>query len=960
MVSAARPILEPGSMFATVTTIPTCPAAMRPRPVLRLLAAALVIGLLVACDESGPIAGGTPEEHIQKAQEHRGKGELRAGIIEVKNALQQDVRNVAARFLLGQLYLEMGDAAAAETELVRAAELGADPVDLMEPLGRARLAQGKYFEILDQPVLDVDAPPEIRASASVIRGNAYRGLGRIDEALIELRGAADLDPTNAGAFTGLARIAMEKDDLEQAERDLAGAMAAAPEDFDVLALKGDIEYAKKDYAASEATFQDLVDRRPDNLFPLIPLARAQIAGNRIDEAVANLEKALAVSPNHRSAQYLRALAAHQVKDYKTAGEFSKRVLGLDPNHLPSLMLAGSSSFAEGEFEQAARYLGSYLANVPDNDVARRIYGATLLKLGRGRDAVRTLEPLVDEETDDAELLAMIGAAAVQSRDFRRGRKYFERVAGLKPGDPEALVHLGTIRIGLGDADRGVRELEQAIALDPKLDRAAVTLFAAHLRERRFEQALTVAQGVQKASPDKALGFTMAGIALTSRRDYQAARAAFRKALDVEPGAEDASENLANLEMRGGNPDAAREALLATLEHRPDSVRLMLRLSAIEGGRKNWEESRAWVEKAIAADEGAVAPRVALARLHLREGNAELALDATRGFRQSHPDNPDLLTVVGQAQLLAGQPEDAAVTFRSLVRIEPESVDAHYLLATTYRTLGDGRRLRQEVEKILQIQPDHLPAKLTLVSLLIDQRETERAVPLLAEIKRASGETMRVLDLEGRLAISERRFEDALAILTRAKRKQAQPNRTRTLMLASAQWGAGRHDDALDTIEQWLAGIPDDHATRLTLGTRYLGLGRWEKARDHFAVVVEKVPDNWAARNNLAWTLMKMGETGQALIQAQKALELSEDSPEVMDTAGVVLLELGSVAAALDLLRRAADQRPDSGDILVHLANALVKNGEIDEARDVLNRVLAENLPLSDREEATALLEKVGR
>src|SRR3546814_3715040 len=47
------------------------------------------------------------------------QGDLRAAVIELKNALQRDPANAVARLLLGEVYLRLGDGAAAEKEIDR-------------------------------------------------------------------------------------------------------------------------------------------------------------------------------------------------------------------------------------------------------------------------------------------------------------------------------------------------------------------------------------------------------------------------------------------------------------------------------------------------------------------------------------------------------------------------------------------------------------------------------------------------------------------------------------------------------------------------------------------------------------------------------------------------------------------------------------------------------------------------
>ena len=91
------------------------PCAARPNRLL--LACVLSLGL-AAC------GGESSESLVNQAKASIAKGDAKAAVIQLKNAVAVDEKNAEARFQLGQLYLEAGDLAAAEKELRRAREAG--------------------------------------------------------------------------------------------------------------------------------------------------------------------------------------------------------------------------------------------------------------------------------------------------------------------------------------------------------------------------------------------------------------------------------------------------------------------------------------------------------------------------------------------------------------------------------------------------------------------------------------------------------------------------------------------------------------------------------------------------------------------------------------------------------------------------------------------------------------------
>ncbi len=115
-------------------------------PMGRILACFMVVAIAMG---GGPALAITSEQFVERADQQRQKGNLRAAIIELKNALQKNRNNAAARVLLGRVYVDAGDGASAEKELSRAETLGVPRTDLAKWLGEAWLLQGQFQKVLD-------------------------------------------------------------------------------------------------------------------------------------------------------------------------------------------------------------------------------------------------------------------------------------------------------------------------------------------------------------------------------------------------------------------------------------------------------------------------------------------------------------------------------------------------------------------------------------------------------------------------------------------------------------------------------------------------------------------------------------------------------------------------------------------------------------------------------------------
>ena len=112
-----------------------------------LLLALLAVPVLSGCNPDGNL---TAQERIQRAKDFENKGDLKASVIELKNALQKSPDDAQARWLLGLIYLKQNQGSDAETQLGRAVQLGINPDSIRIPLARAWLMKGDYDNVLNK------------------------------------------------------------------------------------------------------------------------------------------------------------------------------------------------------------------------------------------------------------------------------------------------------------------------------------------------------------------------------------------------------------------------------------------------------------------------------------------------------------------------------------------------------------------------------------------------------------------------------------------------------------------------------------------------------------------------------------------------------------------------------------------------------------------------------------------
>ncbi|HQT25546.1 MAG TPA: tetratricopeptide repeat protein, partial [Burkholderiales bacterium] len=167
-----------------------------------ILSAALISAVVL-----GGCSRETSQEYFNDAQRYHAKGDNKSAVIELKNALQKDPNNGDARFLLGEIYSETGDYAAAEDELQMAMQYEKYRKKVQIELGNVYLGRGEFQKIIDNLKIDAGMDAQTKAEVLAIRGNAYMGLGKTDEASTAFAESLKTSPGFQDALLGEARIA---------------------------------------------------------------------------------------------------------------------------------------------------------------------------------------------------------------------------------------------------------------------------------------------------------------------------------------------------------------------------------------------------------------------------------------------------------------------------------------------------------------------------------------------------------------------------------------------------------------------------------------------------------------------------------------------------------------------------------------------------------------------------------
>jgi putative PEP-CTERM system TPR-repeat lipoprotein len=894
----------------------------------------------------------SPEQYMQEAKAFQVKHNYKSAIIQLKNVLAQQPDNGEARFLLGKIYNETGESSFAEIELRRAQKQQYEPVQVLAALGAALAGKGEYKKALDELTAFQKEHGELPPELLSLQGNIRLALGSPDAAS-SFEAALKQSPGYADAHLGLARVAVVAGKVDKALHDIDLAIEQSPNSVEAWLFNGDVLRNKSASDASgeaEKAYRRAAEINPNDAPPRLRLADFYSVTGKFDAAQSEINAVRTTDQKNLEALYQQAVLALRERKYADADEVIQQVLKVAPEHMKSVLVAGTTAYYLGKTELADKHLTSYLKRFPGDVYARKLLAANLLHANQPAQALDVVSPLLSR-AGDAQTLAIAGNAARRSNELAKANEYLTKAVALAPENAALRTELGITHLAAEDTQQGISDLESAARLAGSAPKADVILISTYLRRRDYDKALAAITLLEKKLPNNPATFNLRGIALLGKERAEEARTSFEKALALQPGYFSAANNLAAVELRNKNFDAARGYLQTFLKKNPANVEAMLALAEIAVLAGDDKEKLSWLEKAAKAVPTAIQPRVLLALYHADRKDLQKALTIAHEVQSAHPDNAVALNLLASLQFATGDKEGAATTYGIVVKQTPKSALARYRLALVQIDSQNWAGARASLTKALELEPKYVEAQVALTALEIRTGHSADALKFAQQVRGNDPKSPIGPSLEGDVRMAQKNYNSAFraydAALGIAK------SSVLFIKVHDALVRAGNAKEADARAAQWMKSQPADSAVHVYLADVDIRSGQTKSAIEHYQAVLQKEPNNILALNNLAGLYQKQNDP-RALATAEQAYKLRSGDPTILDTLGWILLQQGDFKRGIPLLQEAVTKSPQFPPLRYHLALGYVKSGDKAKARETLDALLASDDPFPERADVVTL------
>ncbi|MCB2198056.1 tetratricopeptide repeat protein [bacterium] len=236
-------------------------------------------------------------------------------------------------FMIGGLYLELGDTLAADSAFTEASK--------MQPI------EPRYWEL--------------RIRLAAIRGDSVEAMSLCDSALIHLADDVQL-------LSLVGSVFLRYDRFDRAENVLEHAVQVEPQNVDHLVNLGFVYHDRKLWDKAEEVYRRAYEIAPEDPQVLNNFAYMLVeAGRHYEEALDFVTTALEAEPDNASYLDTKGWILHKMNRSDEGLLFLQRALQLDPDNPEILDHLGDVTFTLGRVQQARNYWNTALEKGGDAD-----------------------------------------------------------------------------------------------------------------------------------------------------------------------------------------------------------------------------------------------------------------------------------------------------------------------------------------------------------------------------------------------------------------------------------------------------------------------------------------------------------------------------------------------------------------------------------------------------------------
>lgn len=592
------------------------------------------------------------------------QGNLDQAQMHLQQVVANEPQNARAQRLLAEVRAQLKSPAESLAGVQGVLDETGNSPEMLAMAGRLSLASGDKQQALNYLAAASKGTAGADPQTQLDVANGLLMAGELDRALEVIEAMSSEGMAGRQRDALLLVTLLRKGDQAKMLQEADAILKRAPDDAGLRNVLGGVYAAAKKPDLAREQFNAAAKLVPNDVTPLINLARLDLSLGKNDAAEASFKRALDKDAKNLPAMLGLAAIANARKDGKTTEKLLLQAKDAHPEAVDVRLALGQFYLLSGDVAKAKAVADAAAKENPKSGAMANARGTILLA-------------------------AQDRPGAVAS---------FEEAVRLDPKSTLFTVNLARGRLANNDANGALTALNTALETQPQSAPLLAFATATALQVGQTERAAGYVERLRQAAPDAPGTHALEGDLAAAQKRYKEALVHYRKA-----SANGANAQLVlaqfNAATRAGEPKP--EAVLENwVAANPGDVAVVAVLGEQRRAQGNLDGAIAVYEAALGKVPNDVVTLNNLAIIYDAKGNAAKAVDYAGRAYKAAPKAPAIADTYGWILFRQGKTNEAAPLLNQAAKGLPDNAEVQYHLGALLAKTGDkaeaARLLRKAV------------------------------------------------------------------------------------------------------------------------------------------------------------------------------------------------------------------------------------------------------------------------
>lgn len=423
--------------------------------------------------------------------------------------------------------------------------------------------------------------------------------------------------------------------------------------------------------------------------------------------------------------------------------------------------------------------------------------------------------------------------AITAHDWSTAAKLYKEFLRADESNVEYIQQLGSIYVRAGQDEKAIPYYEKIISLNENNTEAMVSLGGIFRRLKRYEDSVNILHKAQEISADDASINYSLGFTYKEMGAFEDAVDAFESVISRNPNDVLAHNHLGSIHFAKKDYNSAISAFKCGLQVDQNHPILNYNLAHVYEAIKNFPEAVRCYETALKTRPGWREAIRDFSELLIRCQETKQAQELVEQSIKLHPDDVDMLCILGRIYLNQFDYENATKTFKKAEALKNNDIN---IMVGLSKALEKGMKIEPAMEKIVEaadIAPENLDVCKQYAHVLLSAQRYDKALEIIKKIdSKSDGKDLQILDLYGQYFVC--RGDDEAANTYFDKIQKLNHNYKDYMINAADRYiQTGNYEKAEEMADKFVESHPNLPDGYNILGTLNSARGELSKAKEEY-------------------------------------------------------------------------------------------------------------------------------